>query len=75
MSDRLLESLSGKRLPKKYTDYFTVNKSPVSQTSFEIDNKKFDEHLRRAGYFVFLTSDLKLSPLGLVDIYKNRDVI
>ena len=70
-----LESLPGKRIPKKYTDYFTVTKSAVSPTFFEIDNKKFDEHLRRAGFFVFLTSDLKLSPLGLVDIYKNRDVI
>jgi transposase len=70
-----LESLPDKRIPKKYTDYFNVTKPPAGQTSFEIDNKKFDEHLRRAGYFVFLTSDLKLSPLGLVDIYKNRDVI
>lgn len=70
-----LESLSGKRIPKKYTDYFTITKPPASQTSFEIDNRKFDEHLRRAGYFIFLTSDLKLSPLELIDIYKNRDVI
>jgi hypothetical protein len=56
-----LQSLSGKRIPKKYTDYFTVTKPPASQASFEIDNKKFDEHLKRR---LFCISDIRFGAIA-----------
>jgi transposase len=31
--------------------------------------------LKRAGYFVFRTSDATLTPVNLIALYKNRDII
>jgi transposase len=70
-----LQKISTKNIPKKYNDFFTISYTKPGKAEFEIDKEKFDKHLRRAGYFVFITSDASLTPANLIALYKNRDVI
>jgi transposase len=72
---RELEKMSnGKRVTKRYTDFFEV-KEEKPGISFEMDNEKIDARLKRAGFFVFLTTDMSCSPEELIRIYRRRDVI
>jgi transposase len=70
-----LQKISTKKIPKKYKDFFTISFAQPGKTEFEIDEEKFNKHLKRAGYFVFITSDVALTPASLISLYKNRDVI
>jgi transposase len=70
-----LEKMSNvKRVTKRYTDFFSVEEEKPD-ISFEMDNEKIDARLKKAGYFVFLTTDLSCSPEELIRIYRGRDVI
>ena len=70
-----LQKISTKKIPKKYKDFFTVSFVKPGKTEFKIDEEKFNKHLKRAGYFVFVTSDADQTPASLIALYKNRDVI
>jgi transposase len=64
-----------KRIAKRYTDFFIVSEKEKPHISFETDNDKIDERLKRAGYLVFLTTDLLCSPEDLIRMYRGRDAI
>jgi transposase len=71
-----LEKMSGsKRATKKYRDYFVVDEKKDDTFSFELDAGKVDERLERAGFFVLLASDAKLSSADVLKIYREKDVI
>jgi transposase len=74
LSKELEKISTAKRVTKKYTDFFTVDEEKAG-INFEIDNEKIDERLKKAGYFVFLTTDLSCNPEELIRIYRGRDVI
>ena len=74
LSKELEKMSSAKRVTKRFTDFFAVGEEK-SGISFEIDNDKIDARLKRAGYFVFLTTDLSCSPEELIRIYRGKDVI
>jgi transposase len=71
-----LKKMSKKKLAtKKYTDYFDVRQTSAGVLSFEPNNEKIDEQLRRSGYFVLLTNDETLSSEDVLALYRGRDVI
>jgi transposase len=74
LSKELEKMNKTKRVTKKYTDFFTV-KEDKPGINFEMDNEKIDARLNKAGYFVFLTTDLSCSSEELIRIYRGRDVI
>ncbi|GHV38561.1 hypothetical protein FACS1894187_17510 [Synergistales bacterium] len=72
---RELEKMKGaKRITKRYTDFFAAEEEK-SGISFEINNGKIDERLKKAGYVIFLTTDLSCSSESLIQIYRGRDAI
>ena len=64
-----------KRISKKYTDYFDIEKDDDITSSYERNYEKLDEALSLAGHFVFLTNDLKCTPLELIQLYRGRDTV
>ena len=74
LSEELAKMSKAKRVTKRYTDFFAVEEDK-SGISFEIDHDKIDAKLKRAGYFVFLTTDLSCKPEELLRIYRGRDAI
>ena len=74
LSKELEKMNNSKRATKRYTDFFEVDEDK-SGINFEIDNNKIDARLKRAGYFLFLTTDMSCSPEELFRIYRGRDAI
>ena len=70
-----LKKMSGaKRVTRRYTDFFAVEEEK-SGISFEMDCDKVDERLKKAGFCIFLTTDMSCSSENLMRIYRGRDVI
>jgi transposase len=64
-----------KRITKKYTDYFKVDPEERKSLSFEVDNEKIDERIRRLGFFILLSTRLECNAAEVLTIYKGRDQI
>ncbi|MDR1828118.1 MAG: transposase [Methylobacteriaceae bacterium] len=75
LSAELTEMDKPRRITKKYTDYFMVEKEGKTDIRFQRDHGKIDERLKRAGYFIILSSDTHLSSDDVIRIYRERDVI
>jgi transposase len=70
-----LKKMSGaKRVTRRYTDFFAVEEEK-SGINFEMDYDKVDERLKKAGFCIFLTTDMLCDPETLIRIYRGRDVI
>jgi transposase len=74
LSQELEKMNNTKRVTKRYKDFFSVEEEG-SGICFEIDNEKIDERLKRAGYFILLTTDMLCTSEELLRIYRRRDVI
>jgi transposase len=74
LSDELKKMSGAKRVTRRYTDFFAVEEEK-SGINFEMDYDKVDERLKKAGFCIFLTTDMLCSPENLIRIYRGRDVI
>jgi transposase len=74
LSKELEKMSNAKRVSRRYTNFFTVEEEK-SGINFGIDNNKIDEKLKKAGYFILLTTEQSCSPKTLIRIYRGRDVI
>jgi transposase len=64
------------KLSKRFTDYFTIEaQQPASQINYTVDPDKVNKKLKRAGYFILLSSDDKLTSEEVLTIYRNKDII
>jgi len=75
LSEELEKMRNAKRIPKRYTDFFDVEKDGATALRFEMDREKIDERLKRTGFFILLTTDLSCSSEELIRIYRSRDEI
>jgi len=77
--DKLRECLEkinkSKRITKKFTDYFVIDKETTTTLEFDLDPDKVDEKRERAGMFVLLSSKQELNSYDVIKIYRNRDII
>jgi len=64
-----------KRATKKYKNYFVIDEKLKDVFTFELDTKKMDETLERAGFFILLSNKPDLSSAEVLKIYRERDVI
>jgi transposase len=70
-----LEKLKkSKSVGKRYTEFFNVEKERGA-INYKLNHDKINERLKRAGFFVFLTTDLATTSEELIQIYCNRDVV
>lgn len=58
----------------KYEKYFDI-KINNNKIEYQLNNDKITKTLRTTGYVLFLTSVLKLSPMEVLEIYRNKDVL
>jgi Transposase len=71
-----LEKLNrSKKISRKYTDYFIIEKEKSEKLEYSIDHEKTDEHLKSAGYMIFISNDSTLSSKDVIEIYRRRDMI
>lgn len=66
-----------KEIPEKlnkYEKFFNINIKD-GKIIYQLNNEKIKKGLFTAGYVVFLTSDLRLTPIEVLEIYRNKDVI
>jgi transposase len=80
--DRLKNELMGmKGLPldtKKYDKYFDItlpNKDDRSKFTFTLNDTLVNKALVTTGYVVFLTTDLNLTFIDVLRIYRSKDII
>jgi transposase len=61
---------------KDYTDFFRFRKSSKSKNGYTITKKQaaFKKALERAGWFIFLSDEIK-NPEDAIKIYRKRDVV
>jgi len=60
---------------KKYTDYFVVEQTSRTEIKFEANHSKIDARLKRAGFFVLISTDATLTSEEVISIYRGRDAI
>jgi transposase len=60
---------------KKYTDYFIVERTSKTEIKFEANHAKIDARLKRAGFFVLISTDMTLTSEEVISIYCGRDAI
>jgi transposase len=65
----------GKRVTRKYTDYYKVTQEKTAEINFALDHDKIDEKLSRAGFFILISNDMSLSGEDVLAVYRERDVI
>lgn len=58
----------------KFEKYFDL-KIQNNMIEYQLNNDKVAKELKAAGYILFLTSDLMLTPIEALEIYRNKDVI
>lgn len=58
----------------KYEKYFDIEIKD-NKIEYKLNNDKVINSLKTTGYVLFLTSDLKLTPIEVLEIYRNKDVI
>ena len=77
LESELVKMTSTKKLPKRYTDFFSVSqgKGTSSDMTFARDHKKIDERLFRSGYFVLATTDDTLLSEEVLLTYRYKDRI
>jgi len=75
LSEELGEMEKPRRIMKKYTDYFIVEKEGKEDIRYWKDHEKIDERLKEAGFFIILSSDVGLSSEEVIRAYRERDVI
>lgn len=66
-----------KEIPEKLTKYEKYYDIKINDNKIEykLNNDKVINSLKTTGYVLFLTSDLKLTPIEVLEIYRNKDVI
>jgi transposase len=68
--------LSEGKSVKKAEDYFQVDCGEEgSQPIVSRNHAAIDEKVRNMGYFLMMTTDLKKSPLEILEIYRKKDLI
>ena len=75
LHDELEKISKSKRVTKRYRDYFTIDEKAQEALTFDLDTEKVDERLERAGFFVLISSDSKLTSGEVIRIYRDRDSI
>ncbi|MCL2631949.1 MAG: transposase [Coriobacteriia bacterium] len=77
--DRLegeLAKASGRRIAKKYRDFFTFSDTHETKPlMFSRDNAAVAGALAEAGFIVFITNDETLDPQGVLKLYRRRDEV
>lgn len=66
-----------KEIPEKlnkYEKFFNITIKD-GKIIYQLNNEKIKKTLFTTGYVVFLTSDLRLTPIEVLEIYRNKDVI
>lgn len=66
-----------KEIPEKlnkYEKFFNITIKD-GKIIYQLNNEKIKKALFTTGYVVFLTSDLRLTPIEVLEIYRNKDVI
>ena len=66
-----------KEIPEKLTKYekYYDIKIKDNKIEYKLNNDKVINSLNTTGYVLFLTFDLKLNPIEVLEIYRNKDVI
>jgi transposase len=84
LDDELKKMEPKKKITKRFTDFFDVteNNSDNKPTdgcksyySYELNNDKTDKIIKRAGFFVLVTNDLKMTSCDVLEMYRKRDII
>ena len=57
----------------KYEKFYNININ--NKIEYSINNDKVEKSLKMTGYVLFLTSDLVLTPIDVLQIYRNKDTI
>jgi len=64
-----------KQVTKRFRDIFVIKEHSKSSFTYELDYIKIDEKLSRAGFFILLSCDLKLTSAEVLKIYREKDCI
>jgi transposase len=76
MESELAKMSRAKKLPRRYTDLFTVEGiGGGKELTFMRDTAKIDAKIARLGYFVLITNDERLDSARCLRIYREKDVI
>jgi transposase len=74
--EKELEKINkSKKLPKRFSNYFVIEEQNQANVKYKLDEKKIDERLSRAGFYVLLCVDSELTISNVVKTYKERNVI
>jgi len=74
--EKELEKINkSKNLPKRFSDYFVIEEQNQQTVKYKLDEKKIDERLSRAGFYVLLCDDKDLVTGEVIKTYKERNVI
>jgi transposase len=76
MEGELAKLSKARRLPRRYTDLFTVEGTGDGKgLTFMRDAAKIDSRLARLGFFVLITNDHDLDSSSCLCVYREKDVI
>jgi transposase len=71
-----LAQASGKRIAKKYRDFFTFSDVPKNTPlEFIRDKAAISKALNEAGFVVFITNNTSIKPQDLLKLYRRRDEV
>jgi len=62
-------------LPRRYSNYFIINKLPQNKIEYKRDLVKINEQISRTGYFILFTSNLNLTAQEVLKRYREKDVV
>jgi transposase len=75
LEKELIKINKSKKLSKRFSNYFVIEEQSKSTIKYKLDERKIDERLSRAGFYILLCVDSEITTGEVVKTYKERNVI